>query len=209
MLISEPVEVPMRPQIWTGDAQAFVGPKLGRAIVGATVALVFFAIPMTGQPLTTATSDLGRSGVFANYVPWTNQRYATYEVGEVSQTSGTSFERTFNANRRPDTSSQVAWLHSQSGLTWDQLSKIAGVSRRAIHSWANGARLNSAHAERVAYLCSTISGLGAAHPDQCRFRLLSAEADQINLYDKLRGEVLKSETVERPVSVPEKLGINV
>ena len=37
---------------------------------------------------------------------------------------------------------ELRWLKAHSGLTWEQLGKAFGVSRRAVHLWANGGRMN-------------------------------------------------------------------
>jgi hypothetical protein len=47
-------------------------------------------------------------------------------------------------------------LKSRSGLTWDQLAGVFGVSRRAAHGWASGARLNAQHSETLSWLRQTL-----------------------------------------------------
>src|SRR5262245_36297225 len=42
------------------------------------------------------------------------------------------------APRGPTQRSAVRSLHDSSGLTWEQLARLFGVSRRAVHNWANG-----------------------------------------------------------------------
>ena len=44
---------------------------------------------------------------------------------------------------------EITWVKEHSGLTWDQLGKVFGVSRRAVHMWANGGRLNESNARRL------------------------------------------------------------
>ena len=43
----------------------------------------------------------------------------------------------------------LQWLHEASGLTWDQLGRLFGVSRRSVHHWTNGARMNAHNAETL------------------------------------------------------------
>ena len=60
-----------------------------------------------------------------------------------------------------------------SGLTWDQLRRLFGVSRRALHMWAGGAQMNSRNQERLTYLEQFVSSLGAT-PSKRRDRLMSS-----------------------------------
>lgn len=59
-------------------------------------------------------------------------------------------------------------LRDDSGLTWEQLAKLFGVSRRALHLWANGGRLNTAHEEQLHRLIGVIEGLSAKAPGERR-----------------------------------------
>ncbi|MGW5571475.1 hypothetical protein ACWEVD_09770 [Nocardia thailandica] len=59
---------------------------------------------------------------------------------------------------------EVAWVKDNSGLTWDQLGKVFGVSRRAVHMWANGGRLNESNAQRLREFSAIVQSLVAAAP---------------------------------------------
>lgn len=48
-----------------------------------------------------------------------------------------------------DTASWIRDIRSISGLTWDQLSRVFGVSRRSVHLWAQGGRPAAENAERI------------------------------------------------------------
>lgn len=76
----------------------------------------------------------------------------------------------------PSDPDSVKWLHAQSGLTWDQIGRIFGVSRRAVHMWANGGRMNAANAELLAELVAIVDSLPAASPAARRAVLLAAGA---------------------------------
>lgn len=62
---------------------------------------------------------------------------------------------------KPVAASRVRRLKEDSGLTWDQLRRLFGVSRRAVHMWAGGARMNSRNEERLAYLERIVSAAGS------------------------------------------------
>lgn len=49
-----------------------------------------------------------------------------------------------------ETTRRAVWqLRRISGLTWEQMSRVFGVSRRSLHSWASGNPLNAANEERL------------------------------------------------------------
>lgn len=87
---------------------------------------------------------------------------------------------------------EILWIKEHSGLTWDQLGKVFGVSRRAVHMWANGGRLNEAHAQRLREFASIIQRLEAETPDAApetiRARLNQVEADGYSIIGRLRQE---------------------
>ena len=58
----------------------------------------------------------------------------------------------------PATAMSVRELRARSGWTWDELAKVFGVSRRAVHGWATGTNLNHAHAVRLQRLTAVVDG---------------------------------------------------
>ena len=46
----------------------------------------------------------------------------------------------------------LAQTREASGLTWDQLARYFGVSRRSVHLWAAGGRMSAANEELLAHL---------------------------------------------------------
>jgi len=59
-----------------------------------------------------------------------------------------------------------------SGLTWEQLGRIMGVSRRSIHLWLQGKPLNQANEERLHAIRQIIRSLGGRSQLEVRSRLL-------------------------------------
>jgi len=47
---------------------------------------------------------------------------------------------------------RLARLKADTDLTWDQIARLFGVSRRAVHQWAVGGRMNSHNIELLALL---------------------------------------------------------
>ena len=77
---------------------------------------------------------------------------------------------------KPVAADRVRRLKRESGLTWDQLRRLFGVSVRSLHLWAGGARMNARNAERLTYLEQVIHALGARDADHCREALVSSPA---------------------------------
>lgn len=61
----------------------------------------------------------------------------------------------------PVATSRIQQLKEDSGLTWDQLCRLFGVSRRSLHLWAAGGRMNSRNEERLAYLEQVVKAIGS------------------------------------------------
>lgn len=85
---------------------------------------------------------------------------------------------------------EVAWIKEHSGLTWDQLGKVFGVSRRAVHMWANGGRLNETNARRLREFSATIRHIESespgSTPEMVRARLHQVEADGYSIVGRLQ-----------------------
>jgi DNA-binding transcriptional regulator YiaG len=88
----------------------------------------------------------------------------------------------------PATSSElIRHLHSESGLTWEQVSKLVGVSRRAVHSWANGTHISAANYERLNRLNELlIDDHPNLSPEERRQMVFSRGASGRSLFNELR-----------------------
>ncbi len=64
-----------------------------------------------------------------------------------------------------DTGAAIAELRRLSGLTWEQLARLFGVSRRSLHFWASGKPLNATNGERLRRLLAALrrADRGTAH----------------------------------------------
>ena len=83
------------------------------------------------------------------------------------------------------TAEAVKRLRARSGLTWDELARTFGVSRRTVHAWASGTRLNQAHAARLSVIARVIDGVAADNPEQARAALHAPAADGESPYQRL------------------------
>lgn len=67
----------------------------------------------------------------------------------------------------------VKELRNATGFTWEQLSKLLGVSRRSVHLWAAGGRMAAANEEAVARLLVEVAALPSHDPAGRRVQLLA------------------------------------
>jgi DNA-binding XRE family transcriptional regulator len=81
------------------------------------------------------------------------------------------------------TSDIVRELHAKSGLTWEQLGRLIGVSRRAVHLWAAGGRINARHLELVMQLHDIVDGLPATEAAERRMLIFSPRHAQPSIFD--------------------------
>jgi transcriptional regulator with XRE-family HTH domain len=89
------------------------------------------------------------------------------------------------AEERPvrSTATIVQELRDKSGLTWDQLGRLLGVSRRAVHLWAAGGRVNARHLELLTKLHGIVDSLPAADAAQRRMLLFKPRQAEPSIFD--------------------------
>ncbi|MEU8152554.1 helix-turn-helix transcriptional regulator [Micromonospora sp. NPDC048986] len=105
-----------------------------------------------------------------------------------SSNGATSTPTVPEAVEPPSLALSVKQLHEMSGLTWEQLSRLFGVSRRAVHNWANGGRMTARHSERLAGIYRRIAELPAGLPTERRDLLLVPASNGRSLFEELRFE---------------------
>lgn len=84
------------------------------------------------------------------------------------------------------TAKAIRKAHEDSGLTWDQLAKVFCVSRRSVHSWANGARMNATNAELLMQFVRLLDCIEDASPEGRRSALLAIGDDGQSALDRFR-----------------------
>lgn len=75
-------------------------------------------------------------------------------------------------------SERVKRLRDRSGLTWQQLARAFGVTRRAVHAWATGQPMSTSNVERLERIEALIEEHDMGEPHETRARLLSRAGDQ-------------------------------
>jgi DNA-binding transcriptional regulator YiaG len=76
-------------------------------------------------------------------------------------------------------------LRRVSGLTWDQLARLFGITRRSLHFWASGKPLTPAHEERLHRLLATVRRLDRGSAQENRALLLGVHEDGCIPFDLL------------------------
>lgn len=81
--------------------------------------------------------------------------------------------------------SPVSEVRRRSGLTWDQLSRLFGVTRRALHFWASGKAMTATHEEHLQRVLAVIRRLDRGSSSATRTLLLSTRRGGVTLLDLL------------------------
>jgi hypothetical protein len=76
----------------------------------------------------------------------------------------------------------LAETHEASGLTWEQIARYFGVSRRAVHLWTSGGRMTASNEELLAHLVRAVEAVKHLAPLDRRQELLRSGSG-LNLVD--------------------------
>jgi len=85
-------------------------------------------------------------------------------------------------------SAAILELRRVSGLTWDQLARLFGITRRSLHFWVSGKPLTPAHEERLHRLLATVRRLDRGSAHENRTLLLGVHDDGCIPFDLLVAE---------------------
>jgi hypothetical protein len=91
------------------------------------------------------------------------------------------------------TALRLAQTHEASGLTWEQIARYFGVSRRAVHLWASGGRMTASNEELLIHLVRAVEAVKHLAPHDRRQALLSSGSG-LNLVDTERARRSSRET---------------
>lgn len=80
---------------------------------------------------------------------------------------------------RTSTAAGVTQLRADTGLTWDQLGRLFGVSRRAVHLWASGKQMNARNIELLSALEKLASKAPGGNPQERRAWLFSPDREGV------------------------------
>jgi hypothetical protein len=118
---------------------------------------------------------------------------AQHTVGQVqyvrstSRRTSESLARDAEAEQRAATPAElVTLLKNRSGLTWEQVGRFLGVSRRAVHQWATGARVTARHHEVLSDAVGLLDELRIEDPTAVRATLLAPRPGRESIFDEFR-----------------------
>lgn len=80
----------------------------------------------------------------------------------------------------------VQRLKLDSGLTWDQIAKTFDVSRRAVHLWVGGGRINSTNLQAIHAFRALVAQADGRTPEETRRALLTVGLDGFSPLDRFR-----------------------
>jgi DNA-binding transcriptional regulator YiaG len=143
--------------------------------LAAVVGLTCLVSSGTSLPI---TRDIERlvpgTGVWAAQSPAT----ATWPMTLLAQTMTSDSANFAPRQLQSTTRNLVVELKERADITWEQLAKALGVSRRAVHHWASGGRMASGNEESVMRLMGAVDAIHAAESDDStRRRAVLAAVD--------------------------------
>ncbi|WP_133755526.1 hypothetical protein [Naumannella halotolerans] len=98
--------------------------------------------------------------------------YASSSSATGAQSTETKTVSTAEADAS-STGGLIAELRAATSFTWDQTSKLLGVSRRTVHLWAAGGNISAHNEERLASLVREVRSIQAADAGEARMRILA------------------------------------
>jgi transcriptional regulator with XRE-family HTH domain len=181
------------------------------ALAGAAASALFVLAPITSPPV--STPSVARTG--AGAVPdWTQQTFLRTDLNLLPDlpdwqfvSDETTTDPDQSSSQVRSTAAQVIRVHEVSGLTWEQLARLLGVSRRTLHSWASGARVASGNLERLSTVAAFIEPRIANSPEENRVWLVSPRGAGPSRFDELRRSWTKGNIMEDGLGVRERLGL--
>jgi DNA-binding transcriptional regulator YiaG len=79
----------------------------------------------------------------------------------------------------------IGELRRRTGLTWDQLTRLFGVSRRSLHFWASGKPMTSTNEEHLQRVLSVVREIDRGDAAANRAELLTAREGGVVPFDML------------------------
>jgi hypothetical protein len=121
----------------------------------------------------------------AALVPSPTEVLAAYLRSGVRETSINVVIGTRVAPAEMSTAKAINKAHEDSGLTWEQLARMFGVSRRSVHMWATGGRMNATNAEMLMRFVDLLDSM-QCELDERRAALLAIGGDGASAIDNFR-----------------------
>jgi len=174
-------------------------------VTGSTLGFAREALPRLTVILVSGSLSMAGTSSAEPARLWEDPYVHEYDV----TSSGLTWETQPTDASQPEgerTREAISELRRISGLTWEQLGQLFGVSRRSVHFWASGKPLNAGNERRLLLVLdivrsadrgdarSTRSALFEVHEGTTAFELLLAEG-----FEEARSMLGKGTGRRRPV----------
>jgi DNA-binding transcriptional regulator YiaG len=116
--------------------------------------------------------------------PATASSYPTIEV-PVDRTAASPSGRLKN-DPELSTATSILEIRRMSGLTWEELATLFGVSRRSVHHWASGKVVSSGNEELIRKVLALVHSYNRGEARKTRALLLSPDATGLSPYDLIK-----------------------
>lgn len=158
------------PDFWVTDQSTFSGIANRRDRAVLTVIIVGGALAVSGTSAAAPTKV------------WDDP----YVLGADATVCGPVWDPEVNrAGQRTEATRQaISELRQISGLTWDQVGQLFGVSRRSVHHWASGKPLNSGNEARLMRVLDVVRHADRGSARETRAALLNT-SDGTTPFDML------------------------
>ncbi|MFC5502939.1 helix-turn-helix domain-containing protein [Lysinimonas soli] len=97
------------------------------------------------------------------------------------------------------TDALIRRIRDRAALTWDQIARLFGVSRRSVHHWASGENMSAHNIELLSQLYALVTKVDAGDPVQTRTSLFTPEESGISPVETFKQRV---SAVSRPNPEP-------
>jgi DNA-binding transcriptional regulator YiaG len=166
------------------------GPSIGDVYGSTSNQLISRVAPALLPPIFTIALLAGGTSMPAHVEPVRSSQSATYGAlpSRVERVTDTSREQSIGDQDEaplPDLAKSVRSLRQRSGLTWDELARIFGVTRRTLYNWSVGGQVSAVNARAIAEVVRLVHEVDSGDPKTTRSRLLAPMQNGATLYAKL------------------------
>lgn len=105
----------------------------------------------------------------------------------------------------PELAKSVRSLYRRSGLSWDELAHVFGVSRRTLYNWSTGGKVSASYAQAIASVIRAVHQVDVGNPQLTRSKLLAPAEDGTTLYAHLIQQQSKPSFISSPSYRPDEL----
>lgn len=143
--------------------------------------------------------------ILVSTTPSESATFRTYEAPRIVERTSTGPVGQIRHVPAESTAEAILEIRRRSGLTWEELGDLFGVSRRSIHHWASGRSVSARHDRMIRRILVIVRHLDRGNQIGARARLLALDdATVVSTFDLLKqGRFDEAAARLGVVSVPE------